>query len=187
MKTERRSFEIRAAKDAPLIEGYAIVWGSMSRDLGGFREIVQRGAVSHEDVLALFNHNRDAVLGRLSSGTLKLEEDETGLRMEVTPPSATWANDLLESIRRGDISQQSFAFRVLPDGQTWEERDGGLVRTLTAIKIYDVSVVTEPAYEATSATVRSASEALADYTPPTLIPDFAAMRRRLFMAGAYRL
>ena len=69
-----------------------------------------------DDVRADFNHNADCILGRLSAGTLRLTVDPKGVRMEADTPNTAWANDLLESRRRGDINQGSFAFRVLEGG-----------------------------------------------------------------------
>lgn len=157
MKHELRYVEVRAAKDAPIIEGYAIRFGEMSSDLGGFREIIAPDAeIEFDDVRSLFNHDNDHVLGRLSSKTLRLERDSEGLRQSVDVPDTTWAKDLLTSMRRGDINQQSFAFRTLPDGQKWEDHpDGYLVRTIKRMRIFDVSVVTVPAYPTTDAKVRS--------------------------------
>lgn len=166
-KIERRFIpsELRASADEPRISGYSIVFDSWSEDLGGFRErIAPDATIEYDDVVAKFNHDNNFVLGRLSSGTLKLNRDERGISMENDPPDTQWARDLLVSMRRGDIKQQSFAFRVADrkTGQEWEERDGMLWRTLKHIKISDVSVVTDPAYSKTDAQVRSLSEILED-------------------------
>ena len=159
--------EIRAKADAPVIEGYAIRFGALSEDLGGFREFISPDAViEFADVRALFNHDSNYVIGRQSAGTLKLERDANGIRMEATPPETRWAQDLLVSMRRGDINQQSFAFRLLPDGATWEDTADGWVRTLRGIRMYDVSVVTTPAYPQTDASVRSIEQIFADRPAP---------------------
>jgi uncharacterized protein len=160
---EQRYFEVRAAADAPQIEGYAIVFDQRSQDLGGFVEIVSKDAkIDFADVRALFNHDENFVLGRVSSGTLQLTRDAHGIKMVNTPPETQWAKDLLVSMRRGDINQQSFKFQVAPQGAIWEERDGVLIRTVERFKVFDVSVVTTPAYEGTDAQVRSAAEILAE-------------------------
>jgi len=164
---ERRTIdaELRAAADEPKISGYSIRFDSWSEDLGGFRERIAPDAdIQYSDVVAKFNHDSNFVIGRLSSGTLKLTRDEKGVLMEAMPPSTTWANDLLVSMRRGDIKHQSFEFRLADrkSGQIWEEKDGVLYRTLTKIIISDVSVVTNPAYQSTNAQVRSMSDILAD-------------------------
>ncbi|MEM9990628.1 MAG: HK97 family phage prohead protease, partial [Bacteroidota bacterium] len=122
-KIERRTYqtgEVRAAKEADsrTIEGYAALFGSKSQNLGGFREIIQDGAfdeVLQDDVRALFNHKNDHVLARTKSGTLSLSVDSTGLRYSFEAPDTTLGNDLLEMIRRGDISQSSFGFTIDED------------------------------------------------------------------------
>jgi HK97 family phage prohead protease len=166
-KIERRFIpvEVRASADEPKISGYSIIFDSLSESLGGFREKISKDVqIEYDDVVALFNHDNNFVLGRTTSKTLKLSRDEKGLHMETAPPDTQWARDLIVSMKRGDITQQSFAFRVLPDGQTWDEDPdtGALVRTIKAMRIYDVSVVTTPAYAATDAHVRSMSETLED-------------------------
>jgi HK97 family phage prohead protease len=191
MKIERRSIplELRAKDDGPKISGYSILFNTLSQNLGGFREQIAKDAtIEYDDVVALFNHDSNFVLGRTSSKTLSLTRDESGIHMEVEPPATTWANDLVVSMKRGDIKQQSFAFRVLPGGQTWEEDEetGALIRTVTAMKIFDVSVVTTPAYTETDAHVRSMSEILSDRpamgqaAPPAQpAPDADILRLRL--------
>lgn len=179
MQLERRYLnEIRAKADSPIIEGYALRFGVLSENLGGFRELISPEAkIEFDDVRALKNHDPNFVLGRYSSQTLKLERDENGIRMEVEPPDTQWARDLLVSMRRGDINQQSFAFRLLPDGQSWDDTPDGWVRTLKGFRMYDVSVVTVPAYPQTDASVRSIQDILADRPTPTVQTDWAAIHR----------
>ena len=162
MQTEKRAFnstiEVRAEGDnTPTISGYASVFNSMSENLGGFREIIAPGAfdsVLQDDVRALFNHDPNYLLARSASGTLKLSVDEQGLRYEFEPPNTTAGRDLVESMKRGDISQSSFAFTVAKD--SWEERDGGVVRTINKVeRLFDVSPVTYPAYPDASVGMRS--------------------------------
>lgn len=165
MELERRTFavaELRAVEDdgKKKIRGHAAVFNELSEDLGGFREQIAPGAfteaVKEDDVRALWNHDPNFVLGRNKSGTLKLTEDEQGLAIEVEPPDTQWARDLLVSIDRGDVSQMSFGFSVKPNGQNWgEDNDGNIVRTLTGLRLYDVSPVTFPAYPSTDVAVRS--------------------------------
>ena len=159
---ERRAWpveklEVRASEGSPpVIEGYAAVFGELSLDLGGWRERIAPGAfarsVQDNDVRALWDHNSQYVLGRNRAGTLALEEDERGLGVEIRPPGTSWANDLMESMRRGDVNQMSFGFYVRQD--EWIEEDGLLVRVLRDVDLFDVSVVTYPAYPQTSAEAR---------------------------------
>lgn len=142
------------------IHGYPIIFNTLSLDLGGFRERIAPSAVDRTlrdgiDVRAYFNHDTDKVLGRKSAGTLTLEKDRTGLAVEISPPATTLAKDLLISIRRGDISGMSFRFRVMPDGADWDFEEDMLVRTITDMLIGEVSIVSEPAYPATSVEARS--------------------------------
>jgi len=164
---ERRAFpvkvEIRTDESGgpPKLAGYAAVFNSLSEDLGWFREQIKPGAFANSiktsDIRALWNHNPDYVLGSNRAGTLILEEDEKGLRIEITPPDTTWAKDLMQSISRGDVDQMSFGFRTKQD--EWDERDPkNVIRTLLEVDLFDVSPVTYPAYPATSIGVRSAKE-----------------------------
>ena len=161
---EKRTFEIKAlsrAENEPLkLEGYAVVFEQKSSEMFGFYEVVKRGAldgvVVGADVRALFNHDYNIVLGRTKSGTLKLDVTEIGLRAEITLPDTQQAKDLYKLVERGDINQMSFAFTVNKDGQKWVETKKHVIREITKIdKLYDVSVVTVPAYPTTSVYARS--------------------------------
>ncbi|MTI12046.1 HK97 family phage prohead protease [Sansalvadorimonas verongulae] len=162
---EKRTFacELRAAMDGdtPKIDGYGAVFNSRSENLGGFREIIMPGAfdsVLDDDVRALFNHDPNFVLGRSSAGTLELSTDDKGLRYLIDAPNTQTIRDLvLEPMKRGDISQSSFAFRVARNGEEWEEdEDGVIVRTIHKMqRLFDVSPVTYPAYTDAGAATRS--------------------------------
>lgn len=157
--------EVRMSEEGegqPLtITGYGSVFNIRSENLGGFREIIAPGAfddVLEDDVRALFNHDKNFVLGRTKSGTLSLSVDDEGLRYEITPPDTQTVRDLLiEPLRRKDIDQSSFGFRVARGGEEWEEdEEGVIVRTITKIsRLFDVSPVTFPAYPDAKAGVRS--------------------------------
>lgn len=158
MDIERRftTSELRAeGEEGRTIAGYAAVFNSLSQVLWGFREKIAPGAFADalgDDVRALWNHDTGIVLGRTKSGTLRLHEDEVGLRIEVDPPESAAA--YLESIKRGDVDQMSFGFNTLEDD--WNEDDQGqIIRTLRKVKLFEVSPVTFPAYTATSVGVRS--------------------------------
>lgn len=162
---ERRHFtldEVRVEKREDgkrRIMGHAAVFNQLSEDLGGFREQIAPGAfaeaIKADDVRALFNHNPDHVLGRNLSGTLKLAEDARGLAIEIDPPDTQTARDLLVMIERGDVNQMSFGFSVRPNGQNWAQDDTGqVIRTLTRVRLWDVSPVTFPAYPQTDVAAR---------------------------------
>ena len=168
MENERRIFsselaiETREAKDGggKKLRGHAAVFNKLSGNLGGFREQIAPGAfdgVLDDDVRALFNHDSNHVLGRSSAGTLKLGVDKTGLRYTVDLPDTQVGRDLAISVERGDIKESSFAFRVAPDGDTWEEdEDGRIIRTITQFQeLMDVSPVTYPAYPDATVAMRS--------------------------------
>lgn len=140
------------------IVGHAAVFDKLSENLGGFRERIEPGAfddVLEDDVRALFNHNPDFILGRTRSGTLKIGQDKTGLRYEITPPDTQVARDLMVSLDRGDISQSSFAFTVADDDFE-EDENGVIIRTIKKFRrLFDVSPVTYPAYPDASVGLRS--------------------------------
>lgn len=163
-KIERRVYplsEIRINKgvdgNGDKLVGYAAVFNKMSDDLGGFREVIKKGAfkntIKEADVRALVNHDSNYVLGRSKAGTLKLKEDREGLFMENVPPRTQWADDLMVSVSRGDLDQMSFGFRTISD--KWETKNEQDIRTLEEVELLDVSVVTYPAYPDTSVALRS--------------------------------
>lgn len=166
--SERRVFhvEMRVAGEgaAPRLEGYAAVFDQLSLLLfGQFKERIERGAfaasLASDDVRSLWNHNADFPLGRTKAGTLRLAEDAHGLRTEIDPPQTTMGRDAVESIRRGDVDQMSFAFDVLPNGDEWEQGpDELLIRTIKKVRLYEVSPVTFPAYPSTSIQARGVQE-----------------------------
>lgn len=152
--------ETRANGQAAIV-GYAAVYNRLSLDLGGFREEILPGAFDKilsrqrgkADVVALFNHDSNIVLGRTSSGTLELSSDEKGLRYVVTPPASR--ADILELIARRDVSGSSFAFTVGKDGEAFRTaEDGKAIRQIREVKgLYDVGPVLTPAYPASSSSV----------------------------------
>jgi HK97 family phage prohead protease len=161
---EYRAFplaEIRTEGDEkPRIVGHAAVFNQRTELWPGMFEVVSPGAfrktIQEADVRALFNHDPNFVLGRNKAGTLILSEDERGLAIDANPPDTQTVRDLvLEPMRRGDINQMSFAFRVVR--QTWQEDNEAdtLTRVLEEVRLYDVSVVTYPAYPQTDASLRS--------------------------------
>jgi hypothetical protein len=156
------ALEVRTAEGkAPAIRGYGARFNVLSENLGGFREQIKPGAfagVLADDVRALINHDPNFVLGRTTAGTLKIGEDERGLWYEVDLPDTSAARDLVQSIKRGDVTQSSFAFRIAADGDSWDEdaETGAIIRTVTKMgRLYDVSAVTYPAYPDASVGMRS--------------------------------
>jgi hypothetical protein len=151
---EKREFRMENAEyEGNTIRGYAAVYNSDSEWMGGFYEQIATGAfdeVMDNDTRAYFNHDENLLLGRVSSGTLRLGSDERGLYYEVDLPNTSYANDLVELMKRGDVNQSSFAFLI--DRDRWEERDGKTYRIIEKVsRLLDVSPVAQPAYpDATS-------------------------------------
>lgn len=163
MEKELRSIEIRTIEDSRTVEGYALVFNSISKDLGQFREEILPesldGVLENSDIFAYLDHQgQRGVLARsrYGVGSLSLEIDEKGLKYRFDAPHTALGDELLEYLRRKDITSSSFAFTVAEDVWTKKE-DGTYLRTIKKFnKIYDVSPVFEPAYEATSVCARFA-------------------------------
>lgn len=148
------------------IVGYTAVFSQetvISTMFGGFRETIKKGAFARaiaeeHDVRALRNHDADNLLGRSSSGTLTLREDEKGLWVEILPPSTELAAETKELIKRGDLSGMSFAFVVTAEKWTRGKGEELDMREILDVDLYDVGPVTYPAYPQTTADLRYVSE-----------------------------
>lgn len=146
--------ELRAGGDSRKIEGRSIVFNSLSQDFGGWKEEISPDAISDEiinasDILFLLNHSDSrGILGRKrkGSGSLSTEIREDGVYFSFDAPQTSLGDELLEYLRRGDITQCSFAFTV--DDDDWKEQeDGTYIRTIKKFhRIYDMSAVYTPAY-----------------------------------------
>lgn len=160
---EVRYFDIRNMVDENenrTVEGYAIVFNSLSNDLGGFKEKILPSAIDclqDNDILFLLNHDiHRGVIARYrqGEGSLHLEVDEKGVKFRFEAPHTSLGDELLEGLRRKDISQCSFAFSTPTDksGEVWEKlNDGSYLRTITKFSgIYDCSAVYTPAYSDTT-------------------------------------
>ena len=165
-KVERRvktdiDFELRidnAEADGMRFTGYAAVFNSDSEPLPFIERIMpgafNRSLKARNEVKLFKNHNMDEVLASTRSKTLKLTEDSTGLLAEATLPDTTAGRDLAVLMKRGDVHAMSFGFSVPAKGDRWS--DDGMTRELHQIRLHEVSIVTGfPAYEATTASVRS--------------------------------
>jgi HK97 family phage prohead protease len=161
---ERRAFaecRAEASDNGKKIRGYAIVFHSQSVDLGGFREIIAPEAVDRTlseglDVRALVDHDSAKVIGRTRAGTLQLRKDSRGLRIEVEPDDEiSYARDILRSVARGDVTGMSFGFRAIGDEWNYDEKTP--VRTVTDMRVSEVSIVTFPAYQATDVQIAQRS------------------------------
>lgn len=164
VRTNHTDFEIRASGDGMTFTGYAAVFNSDSQPLP-FTERIAPGAFkrslqSRNEVKLLWNHDSGEPLASVRGGTLKLVEDAKGLRVEAQLANTTRGRDVAELIRSKTIDSMSFGFSVIKD--SWSN-DGGL-RTLDAVRLFEVSIVSSPAYESTAGTiaVRSATGIDAD-------------------------
>ena len=168
MQIEYRKAELRAATNAFEVAGRAASYNTPSSDLGGFVEKLAPGCftrslASGEDVKCLVNHDSNQVLGRLANKTLALSDAPDGLHFVCKLNRDSQAHrDLYASVKRGDLSECSFAFIVDgEDGQSFSapDRNGLLTRTIKRAKLLDVSVVASPAYGngATSVDARAAA------------------------------
>ena len=147
------------------LQGYALTFDTISEDLG-FRETIRKGALDGTDisnVVLNFNHDMNKPLARNSKstgkGSLTLKVDEKGLFFDAIPTDTSYSRDLLENMKEGLIGKCSFAFSLDyndSEAQTWDWDDGTRgydFRTINKInRLYDVSIVTNPAYESTSCT-----------------------------------
>lgn len=150
--------EKREGEQRSKIVGYASVFDAEYRnDFWGMIEVIRAGAFTRTlkekaDVRALIDHDPSKILARTKSGTLKLREDNIGLLSEIDPADTSFAQDLVRSLERGDIDGMSFGFTV--QDEQWGKRDGMILREITDVNLFDVSVVTFPAYKETSVTLR---------------------------------
>ncbi len=151
------AFQARDSEDGtPAIEGYFAVFNSNYELWEGATESVAPGAFSDTlsgDIKALIDHETRLVLGRNKAGTLELKEDTRGLwgRIKINPDDVD-AMNLYHRVKRGDVDQCSFGFEILDE--EFQENGGMIHWTLKKIKLYEVSVVTFPAYEETSVSAR---------------------------------
>jgi hypothetical protein len=166
--------ELRAAGDGalPVISGYGCVFNKYSQNLGGFVEQIDPHAFDAtlsraNDVKSYWNHECSLPLGRISAGNLSLEVDTTGVKYAVTPPNTTYARDLTVLVDSKIVAGSSFTFRVMPDGEVWSLTEQGFpLRTITALELYEMGPVTDPAYldtegEDASVALRSLAKTLA--------------------------
>jgi hypothetical protein len=189
---DRFHCEFRAAgQDAGRISGHAHVFGRVAQIRGGFERVspaaFNRALAERQDVVLLVNHE-GLPLGRTTSGTLRLSVDERGLTIDNDLPDTTLARDVRELMGRGDLRSMSFGF--IPTDGVLEEVEGRQIRTITDLDLFDVSIVTHPAYAGTEVALRSF-----DSLPPIVpaapeTPDLTSgqlLRPRRVIAARSRL
>ncbi len=153
-----QTLELRAEKGKPTrLNGYAALFDKLSVPMWGFREKIDKGAftqaVKRDDVRALVEHDPARIIGRNVAKTLRLVEDDVGLKASIDLPDTQAGRDVQISIERGDLSQMSFGFFIIND--RWETKNKEDIRTIEEVELFDVSVVAFPAYEETSVALRS--------------------------------
>lgn len=188
---EKREFQltdvqVRAESDGPpVVEGYAAVFDAEANIGGYFREVIRKGAFKNalkrgDDVVFLINHD-GLPLARTRSGTLSLEEDKKGLKMRAElEPSDPDVQRIVPKMQRGDLDKMSFAFGI--DQETWTDRDDDNelpLREITEVRLYDVAIVTTPAYDQTEIGLRG----LARYEEKNSVPNVVRRARMKMKAG----
>ena len=180
------NFNLSQTEDSRIVEGYAIVFNSESRDLGGFTEIISpeaiEGVLEKSDVLALLNHSQErGILARskYGSGSLELSVDSTGLKYRFEAPKTSLGDELIEGLKRGDISTSSFAFTI--DSDSWtKKQDGTYLRTITKFReIFDISPVYKEAYPDTSVALRRLDEVNSQEEKEDLTEYFNDLRNKI--------
>lgn len=151
------------------VQGYALKYGTISENLGGFRELINKGALDNcdmSDVILDFNHDFSKVLARNNKqsgiGSLTLTVDDIGLFFDAIPTDTSYSRDLIENMKNGIVNKCSFIFSVDwsdPDAQIWDWDDGSRgydFRTINKLKsLSDVAVVVFPAYDSTETSIYS--------------------------------
>lgn len=191
--TERRYIqadELRFDESASRISGYAAVFNSMSEDLGGFREIIVPGAFTRaldgSNVPLLIEHD-GLPLADVRTGSLTLSQDERGLSiaadLDASDPDV---QRVLPKLKRGTLRSMSFGFTIARGGDRWDRKEDGVTRSIVQVKrLFDVSIVTTPAYPDTSVALRSLESWDEEHKelPPILPFQRELRRRRLQIAG----
>lgn len=176
----------RAAGGSPgIVSGYAILWDRLSLDLGGFRERIVMGALDdtlkavrdgQHDIMFQYAHDGQHLMGRTSSGHLKLTTDATGLRYEARLPDTTLARDLYRLVAEGILKGASIGFSLGIDA--WDRTGTATTRTIKRLTLWEISIVSRPAYYMTSAQVHRSAP-----SPGT----WAAARLRAVAAKPHRM
>ena len=143
------------------IAGYAVKWNKNSHVMGTrqrFSEQFMKGAffdsLQNDEQKALWSHDMSKVLGSTKNNTLRLEENEIGLRFELDLPNTTLGRDSYESIKRGDVDGVSFGFKMI--SQSWDESNpSNVVRMISKARLIEISPVAFPAYPDSEVQARS--------------------------------
>lgn len=173
------NINIESKEDECILKGYVNKYNTRSQDLGGFYEEIRQGAfedsLSKNNILALYGHDYNKPLGRINSN-LQLRSDDTGLYFELRiNPNVSWAKDTYELVKDGVLQGMSFGFRCVEDDWT-EENDGMFLRSINKLDLFEISVVSSPAYLDSSVSCRSFDEHKAEAKK---IKEFEELRKFL--------
>jgi uncharacterized protein len=162
MKRELRYAAELRASDGMTIKGRPAAYNSLSKDLGGFREVLLPGCfdgnLDDGEIYCAWQHDATQILGRVSAGTLELSSDASGLTMRCQLPNSPLGQNVYASVKRGDVSKMSFGFYCLEDSWDVATDERGQRfdrRSVKKAKVFEVSPVTTPAYDASSVSARS--------------------------------
>lgn len=161
--------DIVATDENMQIEGIVNPIGARSRDLGGFKEIINQGVFTKaiqkatdedRDIFLYYNHDSNNVMASLRSNTLELVEQEDGLLMRATLPKTTLNKDVFELMKSGVIREMSFGFSGAKSEWSYDNEEKLKIRTITDLDLWEVSVVGMGAYKNTKANTRSLEDVL---------------------------
>jgi len=187
-----RDLEVREELDGVgTLVGHASTFSQPYELWDGVREVVRPGAFRRAiedgaDVFALAHHDAGQILGRRSSGTLRVSEDARGLAVEIGLPDTTLGRDLATLVGRGDLSAMSFGFAVRSERWTLED-DGSELRELLDLELYEVSAVAWPANPNTDLALRSLEQHRAERSRVEMTARHAELRRALLRPGLPRV
>ncbi len=157
--------EVRLVGNSRKVEGYGIVFNSLSQDLGGFREMILpeavEGVLERSDILTLLNHDISrGVLARSvnGKGTLNLSPDKKGVKYEFEAPRFDLGDELIEGVKRGDIKGSSFGFAVAEEEWDYNNKPVPLRTIKKFDRIFDISPCYREAYKDTTVALRSLDE-----------------------------
>lgn len=181
---KRQVSDVETPEGLPIIQGYAAIYDAESSELGYFREVYRAGCFAESlsnDIRALVDHDSARIIARTANGTLALFDEPVGLRAEIAPSNTQAGRDISESVRRGDVDGMSLGFYVVDD--KWSMKDGAPFRELLKVDLFDVSIVTFPAYESTTAYVRGIESVFEAHERSIghYKPSVAQLRRRARM------
>lgn len=155
---EKRTISTQYQQTDGKLWGYAAVWDSPTQIREGgksFTEVIKRSAFGNisRDVIATYNHDPSKLLGRTSSGTLRLSTDDHGLRFELDLPDTETGREVRALTSRGDLAGASFTFSVRKDA--WPSKT---TRELIDVDLIELGPVTMPAYASTTVGLRSSAK-----------------------------